>query len=132
MSEYSRLFRWGNFNPDVTVNSPFFIDVDGLTESDWNALATLIAFRFENSFGFVEPVSLSALPLVKGLEPFCVSKSNNVLIVDSVYTSSAPFERQRDGRENCVGVAVFAKNPKVSNWIHPIIQFNSFFNIRWK
>lgn len=132
MEDKSRLFKWGNFNPCNSGDNPFIIDLSGMTDADWSALATLIAFQFQGKFGSVEPLSSDILPIIEAIEPFCVANVNTALLIGGVFKDSEQFDRQRGEREDCVGVSIFSVSTKIPSWIYVIFQVNSFFNVRWR
>lgn len=110
------LFNWGKTKLSSGKFSPFKIDCDALTPSDWECLANL-ALCFLRPFYRVEGVPTGGLMLATFLSPYA-QKVGDLLIVDDVYTTGKTMENQRNGRD-ARGLVVFARFPPPP-WIRPL------------
>jgi len=117
------LFQQGDFTLHSGAMSSFKIDCSVFRRDSIQALAALIAGRFD--FGCVEGVPTGGLALADELwraSPWFPHghRGKPLLIVDDVLTTGASMEKQRAGRD-AIGVVVFARGPCPS-WVTPIFQ----------
>lgn len=145
----SNLFNTGSFLLHSGQESDFKVDCDALSDQDFAALAKIIATRIR-PFVWVEGVPRGGLQLAAELEPYCTPITHNHLtrdikpigvcmkcdvvnhkitppglIVDDVLTTSGSMKLHRAGRENVMGVVLFARCPFGSfpGWIIPVWRF---------
>ena len=119
------MFRYGDFKSHSGLMLPFKIELDALTPEDWNCLALLIAEKF--SFGAVEGVPTGGLKLADALRPFAQADRQTLLIVDDVLTTGESMEQFRAGR-SALGVAIFARCPRIPTWIWPMFRLSPLWN----
>lgn len=109
------LFNVGKFKLHSGSNSSFKIDCDYLSNSDIEALASLIADII--GFGKVIGVPRGGIRLAKALEKYC-SDNNTTLIVDDVLTTGNSMEEAKSKLEDekVIGVVIFARG-KCPSWV---------------
>ena len=123
------MFRWGNFTSNAGLELPFKIDLDALTDVDWDCLAQMVAAEF--TFSHVEGVPTGGLKFAEALKPYAMPgwRDGVLLIVDDVLTTGGSMERQRAGRE-ALGVVAFSRVRAVPIWITPIFRLGPFWRAR--
>ncbi len=106
----------------------FKIECDGLTNEDWITLTKLISkkYHFKKVFG----IPTGGIKLAKLLNiHYKSSKSDCILIVDDVLTTSRSMEEKKKElindlnikEENIFGVVIFSRGI-CPDWIKPIFQ----------
>jgi hypothetical protein len=109
------LFQPGAYSLHSGGQSPYKIECDALTDSDWAGLAVIAVERLP-AFGSVEGVPRGGLPFAKALAPHATS--GPLLIAEDVTTTGASLEVHRAGR-NAIGVVAFARSGCPA-WVTPI------------
>jgi len=119
------MLRWGEFVSNAGHRLPFKIELDELTDADWDCLARMVAGEF--AFSTVEGVPTGGLRFAEALQKYVSPPRVNVLLlVDDVLTTGGSMERQRAGRD-AMGVVVFARSKPVPSWIIPIFRLGSIW-----
>jgi orotate phosphoribosyltransferase len=99
------LFQLGHFILHSGEVSDFKVECDALSESDWQALAKLIATRC--SFGAVVGIPRGGLALANQLQGYITRGPG--LVVDDVWTTGRSMRPYLDA--GYVGYVVFARAP---------------------
>jgi hypothetical protein len=115
------LFRLGHFNLHSGGVSRWKIDCDALTDLDWQALAVMAVERLP-PFGKVEGIPQGGLRFAEALRQYATQ--GPVLIVDDVATTGNSFKDQRAGREDVIGVVIFARG-KCPPWVTALFTLGS-------
>jgi hypothetical protein len=125
------LFKFGWFSSHSGFQLPWKIDCeDGFEKGDWEALASIIAWKF--AFSSVYGVPKGGVPLARALDKHC-EPGYPVLIVDDVLTTGRSMEHARAmlGGEAVpiIGIVVFARG-KCPDWVWPILTVNEWAQSR--
>jgi len=124
------LFKFGWFASHSGFQLPWKLDCEsGLDTEDWEAIASLIAWKF--AFRSVYGIPKGGTALARALDKH-VTPGYPVLIVDDVLTTGRSFINARaslGNPEDCIGVVVFARGV-CPDWVFPILQVNEFFQSR--
>jgi hypothetical protein len=123
------LFKFGWFASHSGFQLPWKLDLDGLDDSDWKAIAQMIAWKF--AFRSVYGVPKGGVELAKACDPF-VSAGYPILIVDDVLTTGRSMIEARaklGDPPGCIGVVVAARG-RCPNWVFPILTVNEFWQSR--
>lgn len=116
------LLQLGSFTLASGINSPWKIDCDCLTESDWNTAAYLIS-KLVGRFGEVEGVPTGGLKLAEALKPYITK--GPLLVVDDVWTTGGSILKHLNDRKAKIAVLFARSNvPK-----DVIALFRSYTNI---
>jgi orotate phosphoribosyltransferase len=119
------LFRLGDFTLASGKESPFKIDCDALSPSDWAALAKLAA-------GILPPFSI-AIGVPTGGSAFAEALNEHrandpgrllpILLCDDVLTTGGSMERMRleCNDLDIIGVVAFARG-ECPNWVTPLFS----------
>ena len=118
------MFKWGEFRSHAGLTLPFKIELDGLTDADWDCLARMVADAF--AFGHVDGVPTGGLRFATALSRYVEPGDPGLLIADDVLTTGKSMERQRAGRE-AMGVVVFSRTNYEPGWIFPIFRLSPSF-----
>ena len=123
------LFQQGNFELHSGEQSTWKIDCDALTDEDLGTLARIISDYLALSaqyseFGKVVGIPRGGLRLAQALEAYITPGCPLTLIVDDVLTTGQSMEAVRMfiGREECLGVVLFARNP-CPPWVRAVFKF---------
>lgn len=109
------LFQRGTFKLASGQTSDFKIECDALTDEDWATLAYLLAQRLP-VFGSVEGVPRGGLKLAAAMWPFTTPSSNNICVVDDVWTTGGSWTRYVEEKIGpCFGAVVFARGQLPDN-----------------
>ena len=116
------MFRWGEFTSNAGLRLPFKIELDELTDDDWDCLARIVADEF--AFHTVEGVPTGGLRFAEALRRYASPPPTGslrpiLMIADDVLTTGGSMERQRADRK-AVGVVAFSRTHLVPGWITPI------------
>lgn len=114
------IFKLGNFRLHSGKESLWKIDLDELSDRDWETLAFLVA-KDVGPFQDVEGVPTGGLKLAEMLKPYRTDTGVELLIVDDVCTNAASMEKQRNKR-TAVGIVIFARG-RYPYWVHPLFQY---------
>lgn len=145
------LFKFGWFASHSGFQLPFKIDCeDGLHDGDWEAIASIIAWKF--AFRSVYGIPKGGVKLARALDKY-VTPGYPVLIVDDVLTTGKSMEEARarlgfipaECSKDCdtpdcpyihlpieqpvIGVVVFARGP-CPNWVWPLLTVNEWAQSR--
>lgn len=127
---YYHLFKFGWFSSHSGFQLPWKVDCEsGLRDSDWEALASIIAGKF--SFRSVYGIPKGGVKLADALQRYC-EPEYPVLIVDDVLTTGRSFINARaalGNPEDIVGVVVFARG-RCPDWVWPICQVSEWAQSR--
>ena len=110
------LFQKGWFKSNSGKKLPWKIECDYLSDEDWQWAAYIIGTNFH--FNRVEGIPKGGSKLSNILQVYTKS-GGGLLIVDDVFTTGVSMERQRNGREDVIGVVLFARN-LTPDWIRAI------------
>ncbi len=102
------LFQQGDFTLSSGARSPWKIECDALTQSDWATLAWM-AQEQGPAFGRVVGVPRGGLPFAEALEPY--TADGPTLVVDDVLTTGASILRVMADHPDSVGLVAFARGP---------------------
>lgn len=112
------LFRLGDFTLASGAKASWKIDCDALRLDDWAALAKMAA-ELLPPFGAVEGVPQGGVLFAQALRQYQTPGCPTLLIAEDVVTTGGSVERQRAGRRNVVGVAVFCRG-RCPGWVLPL------------
>lgn len=116
------LFRLGDFKLSSGQKSNYKIDCDFLTDADIETVAVMLLDRIPATFGRVEGVPTGGLRLAEAMQQFChPTITDQLLIVDDVYTSGGSMRKQRNNRINVIGAVIFARQ-EVEPWVVPLFN----------
>ena len=105
------LFVIKDFISHAGIPMTYKIECDAITESEWEALATMIMNFQKEPFGKVLGIPRGGLPLQKALEPYATGKDTDpLLVVDDVYSTGTSFI-EFCGDDECLKWVVFARVP---------------------
>ncbi len=110
------LFQEGWFKSSSGKELSWKIECDHLSDKDWQWAAHIIGTNFY--FNRVEGIPRGGLKLANLLQAYTKS-GGKLLIVDDVFTTGTSMEKQRNGREDVIGVVLFARN-QTPDWIEAI------------
>ena len=96
------------------------IECDHLTETDLATLAKM-AVKHLPSFSKVQGVPSGGLRVARALEEY-VSDEGGLLIVDDVLTTGGSMEEARDGRDDVIGLVIFARG-ECPWWVDAIFKW---------
>ncbi len=113
------LFQLGDFTLSSGAKAKWKIECDALDQTDWDALAEMIA-SIVGPFSSVEGVPRGGLLLAECLGSRMVGTGRH-LIVDDVLTTGSSMERLRKFHPDAIGAVVFARGPCPS-WIKALFQ----------
>lgn len=124
MSDQPRaaLFQIGDFTLASGQKSRWKIECDGLTPTDWDALALMTMERFPHRFVEVVGVPRGGVPYADALDLYTDlgATSRRALVVDDVWTTGGSMQRFIDQHDELVALdsmghldraVVFARNP---------------------
>ncbi len=115
------MIEYASFLGHSSVNLPWKINCDTMTDEDWAGLAQIVRAKF--SFSQVMGIPRGGLKFAAALRPFC--SDGPLLLVDDVMTTGRSMEEYRAYHPTMptIGVVVFSRGP-VPDWIHPIFVVN--------
>jgi orotate phosphoribosyltransferase len=121
------LFQLGDFKLHSGEPSSWKIECDALSDSDIEALATLLAWCTPE-FSSVEGVPRGGLRIAKALEYHITPGVRRHLIVDDVLTTGASmkelcYQRLAEHKGNITGAVIFARG-RCPAWITPLFQMH--------
>lgn len=105
------LFQKLDFISHAGIPMTYKIECDGINETEWEALATMIMAYQKEPFGKVLGIPRGGVPLQKALEPYATGKETDpLLVVDDVYSTGTSF-MEFCGDDECLKWVVFARVP---------------------
>ncbi len=106
------LFIKQDFISHAGIPMTWKLECDGISESEWQALATMIMEYQKEPFGKVVGIPRGGVPLQKALEPYATGNYDDpLLVVDDVYTTGTSFKEFCNFEEECFKWVVFARTP---------------------
>ena len=103
------LFEKKNFISHAGIPMTWKLECDAISESEWEALATMIMDYQKEPFGKVVGIPRGGIPLQKALEPFATGNDTDpLLVVDDVYSTGTSFI-EFCGEDDCLKWVVFAR-----------------------
>jgi orotate phosphoribosyltransferase len=114
------LFNIGSFNLHSGLSSDFKIDCDALTDDDIDAVAIQLVRRLP-AFRTVEGIPQGGIRLAEAMYKYASLTSDQILVVDDVFTTGRSMETQRDYRTNVIGAVLFARN-ETPAWITSLFR----------
>lgn len=122
------LIQFGWFSTHSKFQLPWKIDCDAMADSDIDAIAQLIRWKF--AFGAVYGVPRGGIRLAEALEPHC-EKHYPLLIVDDVLTTGRSMIEAREKLKilPVIGIVIVARG-KCPDWVWPIFTVNEWAQSR--
>lgn len=123
------LFQFGWFASHSQFQLPWKLNLEGLASDDWDALASLVAWKF--AFSSVYGIPKGGTEFARALDKYC-EPGYPTLIVDDVLTTGRSFIHAKAALGDppgVFGVVVCARGP-VPDWVFPILSVNEWAQSR--
>lgn len=116
------LFNFGKFTLASGKISNFKIDCDALTDSEWRAIAELVAPKLP-PFDVVVGVPRGGLKFADALYQHRTVGAHAILYADDVWTTGKSMRRIVNEKEPCTGIVLFARGP-LPEWVQTVFSVN--------
>ena len=117
------LFQKCNFISHAGLQLNWKIEMDALSDTEWDTCATMIMEYQKRPFYKAEGIPRGGVKLADALNKYASGDPiDQVLICDDVYTTGTSMREVY--QEGAIGIVVFARNEITDDWIKAIWQIS--------